>query len=211
MKAISATTASLSLRVSRRTTKLFRCGLLTSVADITSPAIAQTTPRTFNLCQIESVTVTARQTALVAMSAPAATCEKSSKRPGRKLRLTVGLALGSFKIPELRIRALAIAGLVGGLVAGPATAQTGDQSGCASAKEFFATDCPLSFYGITLFGTYDIGVGWVSHGLPENGTNLEGESLINRNGNHSQWLIAPDNLSQSTLGIRGKEEFMPGW
>src|ERR1700679_2652123 len=82
---------------------------------------------------------------------------------------------------------------------------------CTNVKEFFATDCPLTWYGITLFGAYDIGVGWVSHGLPENAYNYEGESLVNRNGNHSQWLIAPNNLSQTALGIKAKEEFMEGW
>ena len=82
---------------------------------------------------------------------------------------------------------------------------------CGSVKEFFATDCPLTWYGITLFGAYDIGVGWVSHGLPENAYNYEGEALVNRNGNHSQFLIAPNNLSQTGLGIKGKEEFLDGW
>jgi predicted porin len=91
------------------------------------------------------------------------------------------------------------------------TAQAAPPSpaGCASAQEFFASDCPLTFYGITLYGTYDVGVGWVSHGLPENGVNYEGESLVNRNGNHSQFLIAPNNLSQTGLGVKAKEEFMP--
>ena len=84
-------------------------------------------------------------------------------------------------------------------------------AGCASVQEFFATDCPLTWHGITLYGAYDVGVGWVSHGLPENGYNYEGESLVNRNGNHSQFLIAPNNLSQTGLGIRGKEEFLHGW
>jgi len=84
-------------------------------------------------------------------------------------------------------------------------------AGCASEKEFFATDCPLTWHGITIYGTYDVGVGWVSHGLPENAYNYEGESLVNRNGNHSQFLIAPNNLSQTGLGIRGKEEFAHEW
>jgi predicted porin len=84
-------------------------------------------------------------------------------------------------------------------------------TGCASEHEFFATDCPLTWHGITLYGTYDVGVGWVSHGLPENAYNYEGESLVNRNGNHSQFLIAPNNLSQTGLGIRGKEEFLHDW
>jgi len=82
---------------------------------------------------------------------------------------------------------------------------------CASIHDFLTTDCPLTWQGITLYGTYDVGVGWVSHGLPENGYNYEGESLVNRNGNHSQFLVAPNNLSQTGLGIKGREEFLPDW
>src|SRR5271155_3274852 len=77
---------------------------------------------------------------------------------------------------------------------------------CASFEEFVATACPLTWHGITLYGAYDVGVGWVSHGLPENGYNYEGESLGNRNGNHPQYLIAPPNLSQTGLGITGTQE-----
>ena len=82
---------------------------------------------------------------------------------------------------------------------------------CASGHEFATTDCALTWHGITLYGAYDIGVGWVSHGLPENGYNYEGESLVNRNGYQHRFLIAPNNLQQTGLGIRGKEEFLPGW
>jgi predicted porin len=82
---------------------------------------------------------------------------------------------------------------------------------CASGHEFATTDCALTWRGITLYGAYDIGVGWVSHGLPENATNYEGESLINRNGYQHRFVIAPNNLSQTGFGIRGKEEFLPGW
>jgi predicted porin len=96
----------------------------------------------------------------------------------------------------------------------PAPAPTTDAStpeACGNFHEFATTACPLTWHGITLFGTVDVGVGWVSHGMPVNPNNYEGESLINRNGNHSQWLIAPNNLSQTSLGIRGKEEFLDGW
>jgi predicted porin len=82
---------------------------------------------------------------------------------------------------------------------------------CASGHEFAATDCSLTWHGITLYGAYDVGVGWVSHGLPVSATNYEGESLVNRNGSQSRFLIAPNNLSQTGFGIRGKEEFLPGW
>ena len=82
---------------------------------------------------------------------------------------------------------------------------------CATGHEFATTDCALTWHGITLYGAYDIGVGWVSHGLPENGYNYEGASLVNRNANSSRFLIAPNNLQQTGFGIRGKEEFVHGW
>jgi predicted porin len=82
---------------------------------------------------------------------------------------------------------------------------------CASGLEFVATDCTLTWHGITLYGAYDVGVGWVSHGLPVNGNNYEGESLVNRNSNQSRFLIAPNNLQQTGLGVRGKVQFATGW
>ena len=82
---------------------------------------------------------------------------------------------------------------------------------CASGHEFANTDCALTWHGITLYGAYDAGAGWVSHGLPESGYNYEGESLVNRNGYQHRFLVAPNNLSQTGLGIKGKEEFLPGW
>ncbi len=82
---------------------------------------------------------------------------------------------------------------------------------CASGHEFATTDCTLTWHGITVYGAYDIGVGWVSHGLPENGYNYEGASLVNRNGFQHRFLVAPNSLQQTGLGIRGKEEFAHGW
>ncbi len=98
----------------------------------------------------------------------------------------------------------------------PASAQTAPTvpptpDPCTSGHEFATTDCTLTWHGITLYGAYDIGVGWVSHGLPENGYNYEGASLVNRNGFQHRFLVAPNNLQQTGIGIRGKEEFLPGW
>jgi len=98
--------------------------------------------------------------------------------------------------------------LLAAAIGAPATAQTADPATATPAK---ADDGSLTWHGITLYGAFDVGVGWVSHGLPENGYNYEGEALVNRNGNHSQFLVAPNNLSQTALGLRGKEEFAPGW
>ena len=82
---------------------------------------------------------------------------------------------------------------------------------CTSGHEFATTDCTLTWHGVTLYGAYDVGIGWVSHGLPVNGYNYEGESLVNRNGNQARFLVAPNNLQQTGVGIRGREEFAPGW
>ena len=82
---------------------------------------------------------------------------------------------------------------------------------CASGHEFLTTDCTLTWHGITLYGAYDAGIGYVSHGLPQNATNYEGESLVNRNGYQHRFLLEPNNLQQTGLGIRGREEFLHGW
>ena len=52
--------------------------------------------------------------------------------------------------------------------------QPSSEVGCSSFQEFIHTDCPLTWHGITIYGTYDVGVGWVSHGLPESPYNYEG-------------------------------------
>ena len=86
-----------------------------------------------------------------------------------------------------------------------------DRDPCTSGHEFATTDCALTWHGITVYGAYDVGLGYVTHGLPENGYNYEGESLVNRNGYQHRFLVAPNNLQQTGLGIRGKAEFRPGW
>jgi predicted porin len=92
-----------------------------------------------------------------------------------------------------------------------AKAQPSGPDPCASGHEIAATDCTLTWHGITLYGTYDVGVGWVSHGLPQSAYNYEGSSLVNRNASSSRFLVEPNNLSQTGFGIRGKEKFAPGW
>jgi predicted porin len=82
---------------------------------------------------------------------------------------------------------------------------------CASGREFATSDCTLTWHGVTVYGAYDVGGGYVTHGLPENGYNYEGASLVNRNGFEHRFLIAPNNLQQTGVGIRGKEEFAHGW
>jgi predicted porin len=103
--------------------------------------------------------------------------------------------------------------LILSLSSGFLAAQTGEKPAdpCTSVHDFATTDCTLTWHGITVYGAYDAGVGWVSHGLSNNGYNYEGESLVNRNGYQHLFLLAPNNLQQTGLGIRGKEEFAHGW
>jgi len=83
---------------------------------------------------------------------------------------------------------------------------------CSGIGEFFTTSCPLSWYGITVYGTVDTGVSWQSHGTPFSPSYGPGtEPLISSNSNRALWNIAPNGLSQSNIGIKGKEEFAPGW
>jgi predicted porin len=92
-----------------------------------------------------------------------------------------------------------------GLRQTPAQPQTSEPAAAPQASD------ALTWHGITLYGAYDVGLGWVSHGLPENGYNYEGASLVNRNGYEHRFLLAPNNLQQTGFGVRGKIEFAPGW
>jgi predicted porin len=83
---------------------------------------------------------------------------------------------------------------------------------CGSFHDFISTNCPLTWYGITLYGTIDIGANWQSHGTSFNGTSSVGlEYLLSKNGNRSGFHQAPNQLSQSNIGIKGTEEFLPDW
>ena len=83
---------------------------------------------------------------------------------------------------------------------------------CTSAVQFFVTDCPLTYYGITVYGTIDLGGGWESHGTPFNKSIITGVSELVRKTSRptSMWLLTPGGLTQSNIGIKGKEAITPG-
>jgi predicted porin len=128
------------------------------------------------------------------LSLPVGRFEVTAKKEGFKteVRSGISLAVGEDATVDIKM-------------------QLSTPDACASGHEFSTTDCALTWHGITVYGAYDVGVGWVSHGLPENATNYEGESLVNRNGYQHRFLVEPNNLQQTGLGIRGKEEFLHGW
>src|ERR1700722_13941580 len=51
----------------------------------------------------------------------------------------------------------------------PATPQPSNPRACESVHDFVSSDCSLTWHGITVYGAYDVGVGWVSHGRPGDG------------------------------------------
>jgi predicted porin len=82
---------------------------------------------------------------------------------------------------------------------------------CTSAVQFIVTDCPLTYYGITVYGTIDMGVGYESHGAPFNKNIISGvQELIRKNSNNPGWFLTPGGLTQSNIGIKGKEAITSG-
>ena len=75
-----------------------------------------------------------------------------------------------------------------------------------------AADDSLTWHGITLYGLFDLDLSYQSHGAPLSKTRAEGVNyLIAKNSGDSHTSIAPNGLSQSKLGLKGKEEFADGW
>jgi predicted porin len=82
---------------------------------------------------------------------------------------------------------------------------------CGSLWDFVATACPLTWYGITVYGTLDVGGGWLSHGTPISATSPpEQNYLIQKNSNRALWGFAPNAMSNSNIGIKGNEPIGAG-
>lgn len=65
---------------------------------------------------------------------------------------------------------------------------------------------PLTWKGLTFYGTFDIGVAYQSHGTPLSKDFYPGlEYLISKNSNRSVTSVAPNGISQSRLGLKGFE------
>src|SRR5271170_7628748 len=127
----------------------------------------------------------------------------------RKLRASVAMILG---VVGAIYTSAALAGDIMATKAPPPPPSPPVPAACTDVVEFFTTSCPLSWNGIAVYGTVDAGVSWQSHGTPFNPSYGPGlEPLISSNLNRALWNIAPNGLSQSFIGIKGKEPFAPGW
>ena len=77
---------------------------------------------------------------------------------------------------------------------------------CTGLWDFIDTSCQLTWQGITVYGTIDAGVGWQSHGAPLDLRGPPGASYIIQKMNRSPiWSLAPNALSNSTIGIKVTE------
>ena len=121
-------------------------------------------------------------------------------------------SLGIVGVSALLLAAPLNAAMADMVTKAPPPAAVTAPAACSSLWDFIVTSCPLSWYGITIYGTVDTGVTWQSHGTPFNRTASVGEEyLISKNSNRALWGLAPNALSQSVIGIKGNEEFAPGW
>jgi predicted porin len=94
-----------------------------------------------------------------------------------------------------------------GLVLGCLAAMTG----LAQAQAVPADDS-LTYKGITLYGIVDLGLQYQTHGAPINDYFPAGSAdIVQKNSNHSILGITPNNLSQSRLGLNGKEDLFDDW
>jgi predicted porin len=77
---------------------------------------------------------------------------------------------------------------------------------CTNPVDFVTTDCQLSWHGITIFGTIDAGFGWQSSDAPFDPRSAVGASyLIQKQNRSPRWTLAPNGLTNSTIGIKGTE------
>lgn len=101
----------------------------------------------------------------------------------------------------LKLRALLL-GAASILVPTLAQAASGD----VPAAKPEAHDDSLTFHGITLYGVVDVGVAYQSHGAKLSGDFPPGlEYVVSKNSGRSLVSLAPNALSQSKIGLKGKE------
>jgi predicted porin len=73
-------------------------------------------------------------------------------------------------------------------------------------------DGPLTWNGITVYGTLDVGYQYDTHGTPISDSHQAGfEEIISKNSNGSVHGLDGNNLSQSKFGLRGVEDIGNGW
>ena len=97
-------------------------------------------------------------------------------------------------------------------VAGGAAAAEAPPAACGGFSDVLTTACPLTWNGVTFYGTIDLGAAYQTHGARLNGAFSSGlEYFVAKSGNHPGFSLAPNGLGASVLGLKGREEIAPGW
>ena len=87
---------------------------------------------------------------------------------------------------------------------------------CGSLYDFFVTACPLTWNGVTLYGTVDMGGTYQTHGSPFDPNFPTGASYLlgagggNATNRAAGFGWAPNGMSQSNVGIKVIEPIAPG-
>jgi predicted porin len=78
-----------------------------------------------------------------------------------------------------------------------------------------ASDCPISAYGITFYGTLDVGYGYQEWGAPRSASADKLQYGIRSNAYEHIWQATYANLGSDVLGLKMKEDLaplgLPGW
>lgn len=99
----------------------------------------------------------------------------------------------------------------------PPPAAAPPPASCGSFYDFIVTSCPLTWNGITLYGTVDMGVTYATHGTPFDPNHPTGELYAVGAGgtvadNRLTGLFPGENaMSQSNIGVKTLEPIAPGW
>ncbi len=76
-----------------------------------------------------------------------------------------------------------------------------------SMPSVLAPDGTLTWYGITLYGTLDVGVSGQTHGSNYNADFVTGVGeMLQKNGGGTKWGVTPAGMEQNKIGIKGSEE-----
>jgi predicted porin len=82
----------------------------------------------------------------------------------------------------------------------------------ANADSTQTPDGPLTWYGVTLYGTVDAGVQYQSAGAAQSDYFGPGTlELVGKNSQSSETTVGGNYLSHSKVGLKGQEEFGNGW
>ena len=91
--------------------------------------------------------------------------------------------------------------------ANPADAMAADLPYKAAVKAPPMTDDGVCWHGVCVYGNFDMGVGYQNHGSPLNSQSTVGVNyLISKQSNGSYFGAAPNALTSSFIGLKGKQE-----